>query len=680
MASSPSPTYTGLYVLNQALTDYLLATDICPGLKVDCVEHAGRLFAIGQHLAPEVGDPQALLNALEGAFEALMPTLGLADSPWAEANAMPVRIYLKLKAARQPYAMHTFTWRVEDAAPMVFPSNRVNENPVNGGAVNGTPVNGGAVNGTSVDGSLVNETLMNGNSANETLTNETVSLDGEGNPLGAEELGQVAAVGSGDDQGSTQLPNPANPPFNEVALALPETAIQPPLVNPWQEQGQRLGGQMARWMRYYWSYGVAALILLGSGAFAYALTRPCVVGSCDRIDKAEEFYGLAEATLLTSPSGDDILAAETDLQSAIEILAPIPTWSGYYETAQTNLQRYRRSSTALKAITQSQSLAAQAANLSQNPPHPVERWVNVHLLWQQAIDRLDTVPAENPAFDYAQKKRSEYRANHSAIGRRIVAEEEAEANFNTAIQTGQLARQRMETANSLAGWQLATKEWQAAIKGLSLIPQGTMVYAEAQAQLQDYQQSLLRSTNRAHLEEASAHNYNQAVQAARAAAAYEAKNQWTLAVTHWQRAVASAQQIPADTLLSGEGAQLLETYQPALTNAQNRLRTTVALQGLTATLGEMCAYDASPCTVREDPSQVQVVLTSQYAEPLRQAITPPATDGTFAFTNELSPNVQRLLDQIITFSHQADRQVAIYDSRGGFVARYRPDLGGFIKN
>jgi hypothetical protein len=77
---------------------------------------------------------------------------------------------------------------------------------------------------------------------------------------------------------------------------------------------------------------------------------------------------------------------------------------------------------------------------------------------------------------------------------------------------------------------------------------------------------------------------------------------------------------------------------------------------------------------------VQVVLTSQYAEPLRQAITPPAADGTFAFTNELNPAVQQLIEQIITFSHQVNRQVAIYDSRGGFVARYRPDLGGFIKN
>ncbi|HIK45142.1 MAG TPA: hypothetical protein IGR64_09675 [Leptolyngbyaceae cyanobacterium M65_K2018_010] len=372
--------------------------------------------------------------------------------------------------------------------------------------------------------------------------------------------------------------------------------------------------------------------------------------------------------------------AQADLQTAIQMLEPIPTWSSHHGAAQASLVRYQTTVDALNQVIQAQSIAAQAADLSQHPPHPVERWVNIHLLWQQAIDRLEAVPAESPAFDYAQTKLREYRINHRAIGRRIVAEEEAEANFNTAIQTGQLAQQRMETANSLAGWQLATKEWQAAVKGLSLIPQGTMVYAEAQDQLKVYQQHLQQSMNRATLEDASARNYDQALQAARTAAAYEAKNQWTLAVSQWQQAVASAQQIPRDTLLYKEAEQLLESYQPALTNAQNRLRTAVALQGLTSTLGEMCALEATPCSVREEPNQVQVVLTSQYAEPLRLAITPPAADGTFAFTNQLSASGQQLIEQIITFSHQVNRQVAIYDSRGGFVARYRPDLGGFVKN
>ncbi|MEO1068533.1 MAG: hypothetical protein AAFW95_05355, partial [Cyanobacteria bacterium J06638_6] len=469
-------------------------------------------------------------------------------------------------------------------------------------------------------------------------------------------------------------------PFSDAALARPDAVVQPPDGSGWMYQGQVWLGSGLRSLRDYWSYGVAGLILVGSGAFAYALSRPCVLGNCDRIDQAAEFYDGAQDTLAGSPTGDDLATAQTDLQAAIDLLDPIPVWSSHYGAVQLDLQRYQESITSLDAVIQAQTLAREAANLSQDPPHPVERWVKVHLLWQQAIGRLETVSADSSAFDYSQQKLQEYRSNYNAIGRRIVAEEEAESNFNTALQTGTLAKQRMETANSLAGWQLASKDWQAAINGLSLIPQGTMVYSEAQAQIQDYRQQLSRVTNRATLEEAGAQNYHQAVQAARAAAAYEAKNQWTLAVGQWRQAVASAQQIPADTILTEEGAVLLETYQPALRNAQNHLRSAVALETLTTSLAQICQSSPTPCTVREDPSQIQVVLSSQVADPLRRSITPPSADGTFAFTNQLSPNVKQLIEQIITTSHQVDRQVAIYDAQGGFVARYRPDLGGFIKN
>ncbi|MGF1519213.1 MAG: hypothetical protein ACFCVB_15635 [Nodosilinea sp.] len=674
--TSLSPTHRGFEPLQQAFAGYLKKTRLYPGLTaVECSERSGRLLLLAKHSPPEVGDPNDLLKALELAFRDLVPTVGLPEADWAMAEVLSVRIYLKLKLAPQPYALHTFTWQPEEVAQVLFPAE-----------VNGTE------NGLLENGLLENEVPENGlledggaeeglNGSGEAAVQEQTVQGTEEPGLEADSLesGGAIADGNGAAPPDGESPHPAALTFSDAALALPDAAVQPP-AEGWGQRSQVWARQGLRSLGYYWSYGLAALILVGSGAFAYALTRPCVVGSCDRLEQANEFYDLAQVTLIGSPTGDDLATAHLDLQTAIDLLTPIPTWSPYYETAQSDLRRYQRSIVSLDAIIQAQALAGEAANLSQNPPHPVERWVKIHLLWKQAIDRLEGIDANSPTFDYSQQKLREYRSNHSAIGRRIVAEEEAEANFSTAIQTGSLARQRMDTANSLAGWQLATKEWQAAIKGLSLIPQGTMVYDEAQAQLGDYQQQLNRVTNRAALEEAGAHNYNQAVQAARAAAAYEAKGQWTLALAQWRQAVASAQQIPTDTILAAEGAVLLETYQPALANAQNRLRTAVALQSLTTTLAQMCEFSATPCTVSEDASQVRVVLSSQYAEPLRQAITPPAADGTFGFTNQLSPSAQRLIDQVITTSHQIDRQVAVYDAQGSFVARYRPDLGGFIKN
>jgi hypothetical protein len=39
-----------------------------------------------------------------------------------------------------------------------------------------------------------------------------------------------------------------------------------------------------------------------------------------------------------------------------------------------------------------------------------------------------------------------------------------------------------------------------------------------------------------------------------------------------------------------------------------------------------------------------------------------------------------LIEQIATLGKQIQRPIAIYDAHGGFIARYRPDLGGFIKH
>ncbi|MGG6242274.1 hypothetical protein ACQ4N7_26975 [Nodosilinea sp. AN01ver1] len=662
--TTSSPTAVDFEPLQQAFASYLKDTNLYPGLThLDCSERGGRLLLLAEHSAPEVTEPNDLLKELESAFRDLVPAVGLPDADWAAAGSLAVRIYLKLKAAAQPYAIHTFTWQPEDAVDVVFP-------PESTGAEGFAP--GTADRLAQPPDQLSSQAL--GQPVESAASGEAMPLPPHLAEADGHDAGEPRPEASGSSDGSAGLG------FSDAALALPETAVQPPEGPGWVQRGQRWAGMGMRSLRDYWSYGLAGLILVGSGAFAYALTRPCVVGSCDRIEQAAEFYDLAQATLVGSPNGDDLVTAQADLQTAIDLLEPVPTWSSHYEAVQADLQRYQGSIASLNAILQGQAIAAEAANLSQNPPHPVERWVKVHLLWQQAIDWLASVPVDSPAYDYSQQKLYEYRANYSAIGRRIVAEEEAEANFSTAVQTGNLAQQRMETANSLAGWQLATKEWQAAIRGLSLIPQGTMIYNEAQAQLNEYQAQLNRVTNRATLEEAGASNYHQAVQAARAAAAYEAKGQWTLALQQWRQAVGSAQRIPTDTILAEEGAVLLETYQPALANAQNRLRNAVALQSLTTTLARLCEYSATPCTVQEDPSQIRVILSSQYAESLRQAITPPAADGTFAFTNQLSASAQQLIEQIITTSHQIERQVAIYDAQGGFVARYRPDLGGFIKN
>jgi|GEM_PF-755997 len=688
MASSTPSSAQTLPDLDRAFAVYLDATNLYPGLNtVYSTALGGRIVVLASHSAPEIDDPRALLQELETAFVDLMPSVGLPDEGWVHIDAIPVRVCLQLKGAAQPYATHTFTWRVEDAANAVFPPEPAL-----------TPQHGHGQNGHSGSNELSPErpamasaaSLANGSTASASDPDQDSASDRSHEQLThgkltheklTPEAWSFEAGAANDHEGSLPNPNDQNGvPLSDRAIALPDATVEPPDDWAWLKGGWAWTTTKLYALSQYWIYGLAGFIVISSGVFAYALSRPCVVGGCSRLEDAEAFYADAQLQLTGSPDEETLKTAQSDLQAAMVLLTPIPHWSSYYEASQATLQQVQTDITALNALIQAKAKAREAVNLSQNPPHSVEHWVDVQLLWQQSIDLLDTISSDSPTADYAQQKLEEYQANHKAIGRRVVAEEEAEANFSTAIQTAQLAQQRLDTAESLAGWQLAAKEWQAAIKGLTLIPQGTSAYGEAQEYLQDYRQKLAQASAQANLEEDSTRFYQQAVQATREAKAYEARNQWTLAVTQWRRAVARANQISPESTLGSEATVLLETYQPALTNAESRLRTAVALQKLTQTVGSVCDGSGTPCQVNESPSQIQVTLSSQYAEPLRQAITPPAADGTFAFTNELTPSVQQLIEEIMAVSHQVDRQVSIYDSHGGFVARYRPDLGGFIKN
>ncbi|MEO1070614.1 MAG: hypothetical protein AAFW95_16145, partial [Cyanobacteria bacterium J06638_6] len=121
MTSLLPPTHTGLEPLQQAFDQYLGANPPHPGLTtIECSERMGRLLLLGQHTAPEIDDPKDVLKELETAFRHVVPMAGLPEADWAMAQSISVRIYLKLKAVAQPYAMHTFTWQPEDAARVLF--------------------------------------------------------------------------------------------------------------------------------------------------------------------------------------------------------------------------------------------------------------------------------------------------------------------------------------------------------------------------------------------------------------------------------------------------------------------------------------------------------------------------------------------------------------------------------
>lgn len=439
----------------------------------------------------------------------------------------------------------------------------------------------------------------------------------------------------------------------------------PPL-NPPPKDGSRI-------LRYG-VYGLAASIVLGSCLFAYGITRPCVVGACDRIPQAEEFKVSAQERLANDPTPADVLAAQEELQIAVKILNGIPLWSSHHAAITPTKQNYQRDLDAVTQLINAQRKATEAVQDSQNPPYPLEHWEQIQRRWRQAIALLEDIPPGSLAAPLAQEKLQEYQANDQSIGQRIDNEAAANKHYSQATSTAQMAQQRSETADSLASWRLAEREWTIAIQELSLILQGTATYPKAQQQLPAYQQQLNQAKSRVRIETMANRAHEQAKAAAAQAEAAIEQNQWTLAVSHWRDALARAQSVPQNTSLTATAEALVDQYEAALTQSQKQLQTAVALNQMQATLNELCS-GSGPCSVTAETGQVQITLNGQFANALETAITPPGNlDG------EITPAAQQLIEAIMALGNRLESSLDIYDSGNRLIARYRPDLGGFIRD
>ncbi|NJL86018.1 MAG: hypothetical protein HC886_08590 [Leptolyngbyaceae cyanobacterium SM1_1_3] len=150
------------------------------------------------------------------------------------------------------------------------------------------------------------------------------------------------------------------------------------------------------------------MLLLG---FGYGVTRPCVLGRCERLATAATLSNAALDSLKIQPAPADVLQAHTQLESAAAILQPVPPWSPHHAAVEAAQKSYAQEAEVLGQVIAAQKNATLAAEKSQNPPHSVVQWQVVENYWRQAILQLEQVPQDNLVYAFAQTKRREYEAN-----------------------------------------------------------------------------------------------------------------------------------------------------------------------------------------------------------------------------------------------------------------------------
>jgi hypothetical protein len=599
---------------------------------IRCRFQQGRLLVLSEddETAITVDERDARFKALAVAMTTSLTEIELPDVLLNDNDELPVRLYLRKRGTASPYAARNWGWRPADAVTDLF----------------------------------------------EQAAFDTAGIVPEDEGEGA--AGALVLL-SRETHDDADL---------EAFAPIVRTAQEAPpfwhdwrqMVSPtsWHAIWQRLSQD---WQALPWrSVGGLAVAGLTVGAIAYTISRPCAFGNCERRQTASDLSQATLDQLQGRPTPQEITGAYQDLQKAVRLMAAIPPWSPHYDAAQAELFRYRSQLSDLEWIIAAQKNATEASEKSQNPPHPVPLWVDVHLLWQKAVNHLNRVPDESPFEDFVVQKRQEYEANYETIGQRLQVEEAAEANLSEAMAAGQLAQVNGENAATLTDWLAVQREWDRAIQAISRIPQGTLAYDEARSLLTDYRSQSVQTRTRVTFENAGERAFQEALADAAQAQAAERDQQWTQAVNFWNDAFAQMRQVPKNTIRYAEAQTLLSTYQTSLKQAQTNLRQAVALQSIEDDLAELCPPVQGICTYRYGSQQIELMLREPYDSAIRQSISPPSTQGRLSRNDAVIEDTHQLVQKIMQLGNQVQLSIWVYDENRQFIARYRPDYGGFVKN
>lgn len=582
----------GLKRLGQYLQERLHPQAQVTPLQVRCAIKA-TLMVLVQHPPGNAPDPREVFGSLEQAI-ATLPNDLITALP-ANPNGSPIQLFLRVLGQQKPYAFH----RV--AFPIVNPF--------------------WASNAIALDDDSPKTEIQAPNPPLPVPPPTPAIV----NPLPAPEVtpGELVHTGA--------IATEADQLSEYVAPSLP---------------GSEQRGRSRAKALLIAGGGIAAALGLGLGG--YALTRPCVMGTCTSLETAQSLSQQATQTLQTGQP--DVAAQQTtqQLEEARRLTTDIPAWSGQYGKAQL-LQNQ------LDQVLMAETAAKTASQKGQVPAQPIAEWQAGQAQWETAIAQLEAVPPDSPLHTLAQQRLTAYRGNLAFVNQRISLEQEAQKRLATARKTAELATARQNVAQTLPDWQQAQSTWQVAINALQQIPNGTTAHAEAQQLLQSYRPKLAASRDRVTKEQLAQRVYTQATNYEKQAKAAQQRNQWAQAAASWQNALNAAKQVPDGTSTSSNAQTLVATYTGSLQQAQAVIRIRGDLERVCFASGRICDY-----TITNDAIQVKFVPA--YERRVRTLGGISQFSGDYDTLMQVNTHLASLLNALQAVSNNAGIPIQVYNS------------------
>ncbi|HEY9633720.1 MAG TPA: hypothetical protein V6D14_09960 [Coleofasciculaceae cyanobacterium] len=587
-------------------------------VQVRCLLKEGTLVIVAQHRAGVEPDPKQIFSFLEETI--------LAEH---QAVSNQVKIYLRVAGQKPPYASHSFT--TEPLVESVSATDWVEQPDV--------PTLSSSLTTEEIDSDPIETEFTPGS---DTPTTESVPHPWD-------------SPSPESDSESQRIPTPE---------ALPEEA--PP------QTKSALGRKQP-------NYSLVPLIVAGiglsmvvfSGSF-YALSRPCVVGSCRAIPDAQELSQRSMATLQNPQSGKEVLEAQQQLKDAIRILESIPGWSSHHGKAQQLITDYQAQAARVDEVVRALKTGARAASKSENPPHPPSKWIEIQSLWREAIAQLEQLPTKSNLQPLAQEKIKAYKSNLAEANQRLVKERQAQGQLQAAKEAALFAEARQGVAQSLPHWQLVYSTWQTAMKRLKQIPQGTTAYEEAKQLSALYLPKMATARDRKTEEQIAANAYDQGLRLAQLAKTAQATNQWSSALNHWRNALTYANQVPNGTFYFGKAQSLVNSYRNSVTQAQGEVQAAVKLQQVRNDLNQTCSGKAKVCNYSIDKNAIRVRLTPSYVQLVRQVALNAQVKSDPNVQSGIVNHVLTLGQALETISDNARIPLQVYAPDGSLIKEHIP--------
>ena len=582
--------------------------------QVQCLLKQGTLLVLAQHPADPVTNPQPIFKVLQHAILAWQPKL-----------SSQVRLFLRVAGEKQPYAASAFTI--------------------------------GSSNASASSNASVRES---GTDANLTVVDTPPSQKQSPDPLEAESA-------------LVYLRQPTEITVKQPAVKITDNSLAP--IEKPKNRGSLVTYPESTAKQAFPLSLLAAGFGIGIVCFAsgfYAFTRPCTIGECPRLQKAEQLSRNATQLVREKTDPQVLQLARTQSIDATNGLEAIPLWSPHRDRARELLQENRDRVRELGLMVTAMDKGMAAALMSQDPPHSVEKWQQVQALWQEAIAPLLAITPDSYIYPLREEKLQEYSSNLAEIKKRIDWEQQAREKLAAAEREADVAIALQGIAQSSEDWQRVQQTWQHAVSALWEVPKGTMAYLEAQQLLVPYQSGQASARSRQTKEEFSANTYHQALYLAEKAKDFEQTNEFSQAVDYWRQALTYARQVPSDTFHHAQTQPLISAYSASLASAEDKFREARNLEIARTELDRACTSLLKICDYHLTEQLIAVQMKRDYMRTVKETFITAGSLGDYNTLIKMDAHLESLRSALEVISNRTGIPLEMYNPNGELMGRYVP--------